>query len=101
MRGPKLPIRVDTESTSYLCRILVSFVPHTCSSSRRPSLLSIRGRLAIQSHPLSDRLEAVRNQCEAVSLRGVAQLLVPASELELFAGGERESSSKVNGVVSA
>jgi len=33
--------------------------------------------------------------------RGIAQLLVPAGKLELFAGGEGEGTRKVDGIVSA
>lgn len=33
--------------------------------------------------------------------RSIAQLLVPAGELELFASGEGEGARKVNGVISA
>lgn len=33
--------------------------------------------------------------------RGIAQLLVPAGELELFTGGKGESTREVNGIVSA
>jgi hypothetical protein len=40
----------------------------------------------------------LREQRKAVFL---AQLLVPAGELELFAGDEGESSRKVNGIESA
>lgn len=32
-------------------------------------------------------------------VRGIAELLVPAGEPEYFAGGERESTSEVNGIV--
>jgi hypothetical protein len=48
-----------------------------------------------------DRSESLRPQCEAVLFRSIAQLLVPAGELEFFAGGEGEGARKVDGVVSA
>jgi hypothetical protein len=43
--------------------------------------------------------ELPRDQLKATVAGGLTQLPVPAGELELFAGGERECASEVDGVV--
>lgn len=50
---------------------------------------------------VSERLEMLWDQCEAVFLCGLTQLLVPAGEVDVFAGREGERPAKVDGVVGA
>ncbi len=49
----------------------------------------------------ASRSELLWDQGEAVLVRGIAQLFVPAGEIEPFAGSEGEGTREMDGIVGA
>jgi hypothetical protein len=102
-RRPHGALTYLPERSRFIKRIFVASPPQSRPWRGRDPSFQVEGDGSIErSRSIkADRSEPLRDQREAVFSRSIAQLLVPAGELEGFASGEGEGAGKVDGVVGA